>query len=211
MIRIAVVDDDTYQCDGLRSLIDRAEDLCCVCTAGSAEDALKVLWDHPTDVLLLDIGLPGILGSAAVTLFRAAFPSMAILMLTVYSEREKVFASICNGACGYLLKSTSPAQLLDALRTVHAGGSPLSPEIASNIVRVFQQPRPAISPDTALSPQEKALLSLLAQGYSYEAAGRQINVSVNTIRNYIRSIYDKLHVHSKAEAVTTALRQGLLG
>ena len=136
---------------------------------------------------------------------------MAILMLTVFSDRSKVFASICNGASGYLLKSTPPSQLFEAIRVVHAGGSPISPEIARQIVDLFQKMGPPQLPALPLTGQEQHLLWLLSQGHSYEASARQMNISVNTVRNYIRSVYEKLHVHSRSAAVSAALRQGLIG
>jgi DNA-binding NarL/FixJ family response regulator len=211
LISVAIVEDDPFLRQGLRDVIDNAPGLFCACISGSAEEAMDALRQSPADVLLLDIGLPGMAGSEAVSLFREAFPEMAILMLTVYTERPKVFASICNGASGYLLKSTPPEQLLEAIRAAAAGGSPLSPEVAKSIVHVFQRLGPPETSTASLTPQEKQLLSLLAQGYSYQAAGRHMNISVNTVRNYIRSVYDKLHVHSKSEAVAKALRHGLLG
>jgi DNA-binding NarL/FixJ family response regulator len=136
---------------------------------------------------------------------------MAILMLTVFSDRSKVFASICNGASGYLLKSTPPSQLFEGIRAAHAGGSPISPEIAREIVDLFQKMGPPQPPALPLTGQEQQLLWLLSQGHSYEASARQMNISVNTVRNYIRSVYEKLHVHSRSAAVSAALRQGLIG
>jgi DNA-binding NarL/FixJ family response regulator len=150
-------------------------------------------------------------GWEAVSVFRQAHPAMAILMLTVFSERSIVFASICSGACGYLLKSTPPSQLVDAIRAAHTGGSPISPEVAREIVHLFQKTGPPQPPALPLTGQEQRLLSLLSQGHSYESSARQMNVSVNTVRNYVRSVYDKLHVHSKSAAVNAALRQGLIG
>lgn len=209
-IRVAIVDDDAYLRDGLSRLIADADGFECSIAFASAEEALTRLRGRPVDVLLLDIGLPGISGSDAVGAFRQAFPELVILMLTVYSDRPKVFASICNGAHGYLLKSTPPQQILESIRAAHTGGSPLSPEIASGIVKVFQKLGPPEKSEASLTSQEQQLLWLLAQGYSYDAAGRQMYISVNTVRNYIRSIYQKLHVHSRSEAVTKALRQGLI-
>jgi DNA-binding NarL/FixJ family response regulator len=210
-IRVAIVEDDVPLRDGLCRMIHEAEGLCCTAGFSSAEEALGVLAHQSADVLLLDIGLPGMAGSDAVALFRQADPSMAILMLTVFSDRARVFASICNGASGYLLKSTPPAQLFAAIHAAHSGGSPLSPEIARQIVDLFQKVGPAEGPTVSLSRQEQQLLSLLAQGHSYEASARQMNVSVNTVRNYVRSVYEKLHVHSKSAAVSAALRRGLIG
>jgi DNA-binding NarL/FixJ family response regulator len=210
-IRVAIVEDDVLLRDGLSRMIDEADGLHCDAGYSSAEDALAALPHHPADVLLLDIGLPGIGGAEAVALFRQAHPAMAILMLTVFSDRSRVFASICNGASGYLLKSTPPSHLFDAIRAAHSGGSPLSPEIARQIVDLFQKVGPAQPPTGSLSAQEQQLLQLLAQGHSYEASARQMNVSVNTVRNYVRSVYEKLHVHSKSAAVSAALRRGLIG
>jgi DNA-binding NarL/FixJ family response regulator len=210
-IRVAIVEDDILLRDGLSRIVQEAEGLCCAGTFSSAEEALTTLRDTPADVLLLDIGLPGMAGSDAVAIFRQKCRAMAILMLTVFSDRSIVFASICNGACGYLLKSTPPSQLVDAIRAAHAGGSPISPEIAREIVHLFQRTGPPHPPALPLTGQEQRLLSLLSQGHSYESSAREMNVSVNTVRNYVRSVYEKLHVHSKSAAVNAALRQGLLG
>jgi DNA-binding NarL/FixJ family response regulator len=210
-IRVAIVEDDVLLREGLRRMVAEAEGLSCGAAFSSAEEALAALEHCPSDVLLLDIGLPGMPGSDAVPVFRRRYPAMTILMLTVFSDRAKVFASICNGAAGYLLKSTPPSQLFEAIRAAHAGGSPMSPEIAREIVNLFQRMGPPQAPALPLTGQEQNLLSLLSQGHSYESSARQMNVSINTVRNYIRSIYDKLHVNSKSAAVTTALRQGLIG
>jgi DNA-binding NarL/FixJ family response regulator len=210
-IRVAIVEDDVLLRKALSRMIHEAEGLSCTAAFSSAEDALKALPDSPSDVLLLDIGLPGIAGSDAVPMFRQAFPGMAILMLTVFSDRSKVFTSICSGAIGYLLKSTPPAQLFEAIRAAYSGGSPISPEIARQIVNLFHKtssPQPPVLP---LTGQEQQLLRLLSQGHSYESSARQMCISVNTVRNYVRSVYEKLHVHSKSAAVSTALRQGLIG
>lgn len=210
-IRVAIIEDDVLLRDGLSRMVQEAEGLCCRAAFSSAEEALEALRDCPSDVLLLDIGLPGMTGSDAVSVFRQKYPDMAILMLTVYSDRPRVFASICNGASGYLLKSTPPSQLFEAIRAAHAGGSPISPEIAREIVDLFQKMGPRQPPALPLTGQEQQLLWLLSQGHSYEASARQMNISVNTVRNYIRSVYEKLHVHSKSAAVNAALRQGLIG
>lgn len=207
---MAIVDDDVALRNGLGRMIDAVEGLCCAAKFVSAEQALEALPTCRPDVLLLDIGLPGIAGSDAVIAFRQARPSMAILMLTVYSDRPKIFASICNGANGYLLKSTAPEQVFEAIRAAHSGGSPLSPEIARDIVALFQKIGPSQPSDAPLTAQEQQLLWLLSEGHSYEASARRMNVSINTVRNYIRSIYEKLHVHTKSAAVKAAIRQGLI-
>ena len=131
-------------------------------------------------------------------------------MLTVLAERAQIFESICNGACGYLLKDTPPARLLEALREAKEGGAPMSPEIARKVVELFRRTAPPPVAETSLTQQETKLLGLLADGHGYRAAADQLFVSVNTVRNYIRSVYEKLHVHSSSEAVSKALRLGLI-
>jgi DNA-binding NarL/FixJ family response regulator len=209
-IRVAIIDDDRVLLDGLKRLIDDAGGFACTGAFGSVEEALPLLAAAKPHILLLDIQLPGLPGNAAIDVLRRHCPEVDILMLTVFSNRANVFTSICNGANGYLLKSTPPSRLLEAIRAVRAGGSPLSPEIARQIVTLFQKTGKPQKPALALAPNEERLLALLSEGYSYEAAGQRMNISINTVRNYVRSVYDKLHVHSKSEAVSKALRQGLI-
>jgi len=209
-IKVIVVDDDRMTREGLGLIINGTPGYNCVGTFISVEEALRRFADKTPDVMLLDIHLPGILGSEGVRMFKEKCPTLQILMLTIYAEQEKVFESICNGACGYLLKKTPPGKLLEAIREAHEGGSPMSPEIARKVVTLFQKIGPPEKLDQNLSPQEKRLLALLAEGNSYKVAAARLNISVNTVRNYIRSIYEKLHVHSKSEAVSKALRSHLI-
>ena len=193
-------------------LIDGTHGFCCTGAWGSAElalDGLETL-PAPPDVLLLDINLPGMTGSEAVRIFHERHPSMSILMLTLHDDEDRIFESLCNGASGYLLKKTPPARLLEAIREAREKGAPLSPEIAHKVVRLFRDIRPPARVEADLTRLELKLLSLLAEGYSYQAAADEMRVSINTVRNYIRSIYDKLHVHSKSEAVSKALKAGLI-
>jgi DNA-binding NarL/FixJ family response regulator len=209
-IRVIVVEDDRGTRDGLRLLIDRAEGFECIGTFGSAEAALAADSDRRPHVVLLDIQLPDMSGTDLVLRLRQRDPDVAILMLTAFSDNDKVFASICNGAHGYLLKNTPPGRLLEAIRDARAGGSPISPEIARKVLNAFRQLEPRPSGQSELKPSEIRLLALLAEGHSYETAGRELNVSINTIRSHIRSIYDTLHVHSKSEAVVKAMKSGIL-
>jgi DNA-binding NarL/FixJ family response regulator len=209
-IRVAIVEDDRATREGLALLIDGTAGFHCVATYPSAEAALRATEREAADVLLLDVHLPGMHGSEAVRLFREKAPQMQIMMLSVYSDDEKVFESICNGACGYMLKKTPPARLLEAIREAREGGAPMSPEIARRVVALFRRLAPPVAVDQQLTAREIEVLSLLADGYSYENAAARIGITVNTVRNYVRSIYEKLHVHSKSEAVSKALRAGLL-
>jgi DNA-binding NarL/FixJ family response regulator len=209
-IRVAIVEDDRAVREGLGMIIGGTPGYECTGKFYSAEEALRALSGTTPDVLLLDIHLPGMLGSDAVRLFREKYPALQILMLTIYDGQDKVFESICNGACGYLLKKTPPAKLLDAIREAYAGGAPMSPEIARKVITLFQQSGPPEKLDEPLTPQETRLLKLLSEGYSYQNSAGQLNISINTVRNYIRSIYEKLHVNTKSEAVSKALRHRLI-
>jgi DNA-binding NarL/FixJ family response regulator len=209
-IRVAIVEDDQTTRDGLATIINGTPGYRCVGAFRSVEDGLRFIDRELPHVLLLDIHLPGMPGSEGVKLFKERFPSLQVLMLTVYEDEDVIFESICNGACGYLLKKTPPAKLLDAIREIHDGGSPMSPEIARKVVRLFQKTGPPEKLDHDLTPQEVRLLGLLAKGYSYQMVGDHLGISINTVRTYIISIYDKLHVHSKSEAVSKALRSRII-
>lgn len=209
-IRVAIVEDDRPTREGLGMLVGGTPGYRCVGMYGSVEEAKRSLGSAAPDVLLLDIDLPGVPGSEGVTLFKQICPALEVLMLTVHAEQDSVFESICNGACGYLLKETPPAKLLEAIDEARRGGSPMSPEIARKVVQLFQKSRPPEKLEQQLTPQETRLLKLFAEGYKYRGAAERLNISVNTVRDHIRSIYDKLHVHSKSEAVSKALRNRLI-
>jgi DNA-binding NarL/FixJ family response regulator len=210
LIRTAIIEDDDVARDCLRILIGGTAGYECVAAFGSVEQAMTSGFETEPDVLLLDIHLPGMLGSEGVKLFHEKYPRMHILMLTVFAEEGKIFESICNGACGYLLKKTPPARLLEAIREARDGGAPMTPEIARKVVTLFQKTARPEQLTEDLTPHEIRLLKLLAEGFSYQDAAEQFHVSINTLRNHIRSIYEKLHVHSKSEAVSKALRYRLI-
>ncbi|MCM3874813.1 MAG: response regulator transcription factor [Thermoanaerobaculia bacterium] len=209
-IRVALVEDKRLTREGLGALLDAAADTTCVGLYASVEQALLGLGATPCDVLLLDIHLPGMSGVEGVRVLTERFPEMRVLMLTVYEDEEKVFDSICNGASGYLLKKTPTAQLVEAVRQARLGGTPLSPEVAGHIVRRFRKAPGAARPEPLLTAQEIRLLRLLADGHSYRSASDQLGVTINTVRDHVRSIYEKLHVHSRSEAVSKGLRRRLI-
>jgi DNA-binding NarL/FixJ family response regulator len=210
-ITVAIVEDDTGFRESLRLLIEAKPGYLLAGTFGSTEDALEGLVDPAPDVLLLDIRLPGESGSRAVRRFKERFPALVVLMLTLYSDDGHVFEALCNGASGYLLKRTPASRILEAVREVFDGGAPMSPEIAKRVVEVFRRfPNPASAPAGGLTSQELRFLSLLAKGYSYQAAADALEVSINTVRKYVRAVYDKLHVHSRSEAVAKGLSSGLI-
>jgi DNA-binding NarL/FixJ family response regulator len=208
-ITVAIVEDDRATREALDALIGGTPGFRSAGTFGSVEEALVGLAARPADLLLLDVHLPGVAGSVGVRLIRERYPRLQVVMLTVFAEERRLFESLCNGACGYLLKRTPPARLLDALREAHEGGSPMSPDIARKVVTAFQKapPEPA---EQALTPHEIRIIRMLASGDSYKEVADQLSITVNTVRNYIRSIYDKLQVHTKSEAVSKALRGRLI-
>lgn len=209
-VRVLVVEDDRGLRESLQLLLDSEPGFSCAATAGSAEEGLR-RFGPGIDVVVLDVHLPGEKGSEAVARFRSKSPEVPVVMLTVHDDDE-VFRALCNGASGYLLKKTPPRQILAALAEARSGGAPMSPEIARKVVASFhrQPPLAARGTDQPLSAQEKRLLALLVDGATYQTAAEAMEISVNTVRNYVRAIYEKLHVHSKAAAVSKALRTRLL-
>jgi DNA-binding NarL/FixJ family response regulator len=200
-IRVAIVEDDDVTREGLRRLIQASSGYDCAGAFGSVEEALSRTVAPPPDVLLLDIGLPGMSGVEGVRALQQKYAASQPVMLTVYADEDNIFEAICNGACGYLVKETPPAKLLEAIADAHAGGAPMSREIARKVVTLFRKTSPRPKLEAQLSPQELRLVELLAEGYSYQGAS-----SLNTIRNYIHAVYEKLHVHTKSEAVSKVMR-----
>jgi DNA-binding NarL/FixJ family response regulator len=209
-ISVAIVEDDPATREALSALIGGTPGFLSIATFESVEQALTGLERRQPDLLLLDIHLPGLIGSQGVGVLRERYPRVQVVMLTVFAEEERIFESLCNGACGYLLKRTPPARLLEALREAHEGGSPMSPDIARKVVRTFQKAAPPGQAAHALTPHEVRVVRMLATGDSYQEIAERFGITVNTVRNYIRSIYDKLQVHTKSEAVSKALRGRLI-
>lgn len=213
-IRVLLVEDDRLLRDSLRMLIGGSAGFACVGAAGSMEEALTLPLAVRPEVVLLDIHLPGTRGSIGVIDLLERWPESVVLMHTVYEEDDLVFESLCNGASGYILKRTPPARLLEAIAETKRGGAPMSPEIARKVLARFRRLEPAAAATPpgggALSPQETRLLALIAAGSSYREAAMELEVSINTVRTHIRSIYEKLQVHTRSEAVAKAMRSGLI-
>ena len=174
------------------------------------EDALTASWTPPLHVMLLDLGLPGMSGIDGIRLLRKRLPETALVVLTVYEDNDRVFRALCAGATGYLLKNTPPAKLLEGLQSAVNGGSPMSPEIARQVIELFRKFHPPERANYNLTPHELRLLKLLVDGHSYKTAAFELGVSINTIAFHIQNIYGKLQVHSKSEAVARALNENLL-
>jgi DNA-binding NarL/FixJ family response regulator len=210
VLKVGIIEDQPKIREGLRALIDGTGGYRCVGSFGSMEEALAKLHNELPDVLLVDIGLPEMSGIEGTRRMKALHPGLAVLILTVYDDDRRIFDALCAGACGYLLKKTPPARLLESLKEVVGGGAPMSPEVARRIVALFREIRPPEQADYQLTPHEIRILTLLVEGYNYKTAAEELDVSINTIRFHMRSIYEKLQVHSKSEAVSKALRNRII-
>jgi DNA-binding NarL/FixJ family response regulator len=208
-IRVALVEDQHVTREGLSLLIGGSTGFEICGQYDSMERALEQIHGSPPDVLLADIGLPGMSGIEGVRRIHEFMPELPILMLTVYEDSDSVFSAVCAGACGYLLKETPPARLLESIRELYEGGAPMSPGIARKVVLMFQK---AVPPKDGmpLSLRQLEILRMLAEGHSYKACAAALDVGLDTVRSHVRKIYERLHVHSRSEAVWKALREGLL-
>lgn len=207
-IGVAIVEDQRGLREGLALLIGGTAGFRVRGAFGSMEEALPALAREAPDVLLADIGLPGMSGIEGVRRIKSTLPALQILMLTVHADSEHVFEAICAGASGYLLKDTPPARLLEALRELVAGGAPMTPEVARKAVEMFRKVAPPPSEAARLSEREHEVLALLAEGESYKTAARRLGLALDTVRFHVRNVYEKLHVHSKSAAVREAFRRG---
>jgi DNA-binding NarL/FixJ family response regulator len=205
-IKVAIVDDDEGIRTSLATLIRRSNALKLTGDYPDAETALKEVPRNPPDVVLMDINLPGIKGPECVRQLKRLLPAVQFLMLTVYEDSDSLFNSLKAGASGYLLKRTASARLLEAIRDVHAGGSPMTPQLARRVVQFFTKPDEESSPVSSLTPGEREFLDQLANGYAYKEIASRMKISIDTVRSYVRTVYEKLHVHSRTEAVVKYLR-----
>jgi len=206
MITISIVDDDAKLRESITRFLDGSQGFRCMSAYGNGAAALLHLPDDKPDVVLMDINMPGMNGIDCVERVKARMPDVQIVMLTIYEDTEKIFKALSAGASGYLLKRVEPVKLLEAIREVHAGGSAMSSSIARKVVASFQKALPATQPEIHLSPREQTVLDCLAKGLTYKQIADQLGISIDTIRTYLRRIYEKLHVQSRTEAVAKYMR-----
>jgi DNA-binding NarL/FixJ family response regulator len=207
---VAIIEDQQEIRERLRVLIDGTPGFRCTGAHATVEDAIPAIGQGPPDIVIVDIGLPGMSRIEGIKLLKQSHPELVVLMLTVYEDDRRIFDAISAGARGYLLKTTPPAKLLESLTEAMAGGAPMSPTVARRVLDLFRQFRPPEHADYGLSPHEMRLLKMLVEGHNFPSAAEELGVTVHAISFHIRSIYEKLHVHSKSQAVAKALRHRIV-
>ncbi len=206
-VRVTIIEDQQPIRDGLRFLIENTPDYQCAGVFGSMEDALPAIDPAHTDVVLVDLGLPGMSGVDGIRELSNRHPTLRLVVLTIYEDDERIFDALCAGAAGYLLKKTPPSRLLDFLDDVMRGGAPMSPQVASRVISLFREFSPPSKADHHLTPHEVRILSLLGEGHTYKTAAAALKSTINTVAFHMKNIYRKLQVHSKSEAVAKARRR----
>ncbi len=207
--KVIIVEDNQTIREGLALLLESSPGLECPASYESCEDMLDEIESVVPDLILMDIGLPGMDGIAGIRKVRGIQPEALVLMLTVYEDNEKIFDALCAGACGYLVKNTKPARLIEAIAEALAGGSPMSAHIARKVVGFFNSSgKLEAVDDVKITEREREILTELSRGSSYSQVGDALFISVDTVRYHIRNIYRKMQVHSQSEAVAKALRRG---
>lgn len=207
IITVSIVDDEADLREHIAGYLAAAGNIRCKSTYASAEEALVHLPEDKPDVILMDINLGGMDGIECVRRLTASMPNAQVVMLTVFEDSEKIFRALAAGASGYLLKRLSPKKLIDAIEEVINGGSPMSASIARKVVHSFKATPPRGDESVDLSQRETSVLNGLAEGLAYKQIADQLGVSIHTVRNYIRRIYEKLHVQTRTEAVAKFLRK----
>ena len=206
-IRVAIFEDNRNLRESLFNLLETSDQFTCVGAFANCERVVENIEDTQPEVILMDIELPTVSGIEAVRLIREKYPDLKILMETIFEEDEKIFQSICNGAQGYILKNTPPEEILDAIREIYEGGAPMSPIIASKVLRMFKSSLGKNAGDSFnLSSREKEILKCLVEGMSYKMIADTCFISADTVNGHIKNIYKKLQVHSKGEAVAKAIK-----
>lgn len=210
-IKVTIFEDNSSLRLSLCQLINSSDGFQCAGAFEDCLDILKNLGETKPDVVLMDIEMPGINGIEAVKILREKYPDLKVLMQTIFEDNEKIFNSILAGASGYILKNTSPARLLDFIKETYEGGAPMSPSVATKVLKMMaEQSTSAKSELFHLSDREKEILSCLVKGMSYKLIADACFISIDTVRGHIRNIYEKLHVHSKGEAVAKAIKSKIV-
>lgn len=207
MIRVAVVEDSEGVRRTLQALLDESPGFHCTCACGSGEEAIKTIPRDPPDVVLMDLHLPNLSGIETTARLKALLPKLNIIMITVYADAESVFKALRAGACGYLLKRSSPEEILAALEEVSRGGAPMTSEIARKVVAAFQSVPSAAKSEEELSRREHEILDALCHGFSNQDIAGRLSLSVETVRWHLKKIYEKLHVNSRTEAMAKYLQK----
>ncbi len=206
-ITVSIVEDNEQLRNTLARVIGRAEGFRCLSHYGDAESALEGLPKDKPEVVLMDINLPGMNGVECVRRLRQVCPSLQVVMLTVYEDTDNIFNALAAGAAGYLLKRTKSIELLEAIREVHRGGSPMTTHIARKVTQSFQRAGPSSQPTENLSEREQEVLDCLSQGFLYKEIADKLGISYETVHTYIRRIYEKLQVRTRTEAVAKFLKR----
>lgn len=206
-IKIAIVEDDQGLRESLSALVNRALRLRCVGEYATGEAALTAIPALQPDAVLVDINLPGMSGIELVTKLKTKMPKLQVMMITMYEDCDQIFASLQAGATGYLLKRSQPTEIIQAIEQMHAGGSPMSPEIARKVVGFFHKKTTSSADVEQLTKRETEILSQLAKGYMYKEIADNMGIGMETVRTHLQNIYGKLHVHSRTEAVVKFLNK----
>lgn len=201
MIKVAIIEDNHALRNSLENLFIQTDGIHCVASLKNLLNVVHDLSVEIPDIVLMDIGLPGISGIDGVKIVRNYFPSTRILMFTVFEDDDKIFDSICAGASGYLLKKSTPDEIVKAIIDLHAGGAPMSPSIASRTLQLFREKLRPELPDYGLTSREREILEFLSEGLSYQKIADKLMISLSTVRTHITNIYEKLEVNSKIEAI----------
>jgi len=209
-IKVAIIEDQRNIRECLEIMLNGTEGYRCTGSFRTIQEAMDRIGFALPDIALTDIGLPGMSGIEGVRLLKERYPELLFVMLTVYDDDERIFDALCAGACGYLLKNTPPAKLLESIKEAVNGGAPMTPEVARRVIALFRDVRPPERADYNLTPHETRLLKLLVEGHNYKTAAEHLGVSFHAISFHMRSIYDKLQVHSKSEVVAKALRNRIV-
>jgi DNA-binding NarL/FixJ family response regulator len=205
--RVAIVEDDNGLRQQLERILKTAERATCVGSYSSAEEALEKIQAARPDVVLMDINLPGMSGIECVARLRKDLPDAHVIMLTIYEDSDRIFKALEAGADGYLVKSSPADALLHAIDDVYMGGSPMSGQIARKVVRQFRQAEPLASEADKLAPRERQVLDHLASGFIYKEIADKMGISIETVKYYVKSIFKKMHVRSRTEAVVKLLNK----